>query len=349
MRPVRAPDGPGALFAICPPGVEAVVADEITTAGFEDVRPVEGGVLFHGDALAANRRLATPTRILQRVARFPAPDFAALQRGTAAVDWRVFGTTGFTPEVSCHRSRLYHTGAVAERVAALVPAGPLGLYVRVVDDQCTLSVDTSGDLLHRRGWRVETGPAPLRETLAALILRLAGWQPGESLYDPMCGAGTLLIEAATRAAGLAPGRLRRFACEAWLPPAPEPPPTEAPPTVIAGSDRARPAVDAARRNAERAGVRLALAVTEAAHARPGDATPPGLLVCNPPYDRRAPGARHALERLRRALDGAFADWRVAVLLPDVRAVGALGREISAQIPLENGGLRVHLVCADARR
>jgi putative N6-adenine-specific DNA methylase len=328
---------------VCPPGVEAVVANEISTCGFEGTRPVEGGVLFQGDPLRANRLLATPTRILQRLATFEAHDFAALQRGTAAVDWaRSFPGVGFTPEVTCHRSRLYHTGAVAERVAALVPPGPIGLFIRIVDDLCTLSVDTSGERLHRRGWRVETGPAPLRETLAATLLRLAGWQPGETLYDPMCGAGTFLIEAATWAAGLAPGRLRTFACEAWLPPAPVPRTAEAVPTSIAGSDRARPAVEAARRNAERAGAPMPLSVVEAAHARPTDA-PPGLLICNPPYDRRAPGAGHAIGRLRLALDGPFATYRAALLLPDARAAHELGRPVGTLAPLDNGGLRVHLV------
>lgn len=349
MKPAGASPRPGALFAICPPGVESVVADEITARGFDGAQPTEGGVAFSGDALRANRVLSTPTRILQRVAAFEAHDFAALQRGTAAVEWaRLFPGVGFTPEVACHHSRLYHTGAVAERVAAVVPPGPTGLYVRIVDDHCTVSVDTSGERLHRRGWRVEPGPAPLRETLAALILRLAGWRPGEALYDPMCGAGTFLVEAASAAAGLAPGRLRTFACEAWLPPAPLPRMGEAVATPIAGSDRAKPAVEAARRNAERAGVTPTLAVLEAAHARPIDPSG-GLLVCNPPYDRRAPGAGHAIGRLRLALDGPFATYRAALLLPDARAAHELGRPISAELPLDNGGLRVHLVLCPPRR
>ncbi len=333
----------GTLFAICPPGFEALVAAEITEAGFSGASVVPGGVLFAGNALAANRALSLPTRILQRVTRFEARDFTALQRGTAAVNWSAWGHLGFAVEVTCHRSRLYHTGAVAERVAALLPAGSLGLYVRLEDDVCTLSVDTSGELLHKRGWREETGPAPLRETLAASLLRLAGWRPGESLHDPMCGSGTFLIEAAVQAAGLAPGRLRHFACEAFCAPAPARPSRPPVQTHIAGGDRARPAVESARRNAARAGVTLPLEALEAAHARPGETTPPGLLICNPPYDRRAPGAAHAIDRLALALGGSFKAWRAAVLVPELRAAERLGRPITEVTRVNNGGLWLQFV------
>jgi putative N6-adenine-specific DNA methylase len=333
---------PGTLFAICPPGFEPLVAAEIAEAGFAGANAVPGGVIFSGNALAANRALALPTRILQRVSRFEARDFAALQRGAAAVNWSAWGHLGFDLEVSSHRSRLYHTGAVAERVAALVPAGSLGLYVRLEDDVCTLSVDTSGELLHKRGWREETGPAPLRETLAATLLRLAGWRPGESLHDPMCGSGTFLIEAAVQAAGLAPGRLRHFACEAFCALAPAAALRAPVATHIAGGDRARPAVESARRNAARAGVTVPLETLEAAHARPGEA-PPGLLICNPPYDRRAPGAAHALDRLALALAGPFKAWRAAVLVPDLRAAERLGRPVTEVTRVNNGGLWLQFV------
>lgn len=347
MKPGRsAPARPGALFAICPPGLEDIVAAEIDEAGFGPAQAVPGGVLFTAEPLAANRALATPTRILQRVARFEARDFAALQRGTAAVDWSAWGHLGFTPEVSAHRSRLYHTGAIAERVVAIVPPGSMGLYVRLDDDVCTLSVDTSGELLHRRGWREETGPAPLRETLAAALLRRAGWAPAEALYDPMCGSGTFVIEAAVQAAGLAPGRLRHFACEAFCPATPVTALRAPQPTRIGGSDRARPVVESARRNAARAGVTVVFDAIEAAHARPPappDDDTPGLLICNPPYDRRALGAAHALDRLALALAGPFRTWRAAVLAPEVHGTDWLGRRVVEWFPVVNGGLRLTFV------
>jgi putative N6-adenine-specific DNA methylase len=332
------------LFAVAPPGLEPVVAAEIAERGFADARAEAGGVSFRGDALLANRALATPTRVLQRVARFRARTFEELAAGAARVDWAPFG--GLTPRAACHRSRLYHTGAVAERLAAVVPPGPVELLARLDRDECTLSVDTSGEPLHKRGWRLETGAAPLRETLAAAILRLAGWRPGEALYDPMCGSGTFLIEAAIAAAGRAPGAGRTFACEAWCPPAP-PPTYPTVPTTIAGSDRSRAAVEAARRNAERAGVDVRIDTLEVGHARPPVAQ--GLVVCNLPYGHRAPAALHAFDRLAAALAGPFAAWRAALLCPEPAWASRLGRPVAHHHRLTNGGLRIGLLVLDHER
>ena len=217
-----------------PPGLEVLAAAELKRHRFAKASPADGGVSFVGSPLKANRVLALPTRILQRVARFPARGFDQLEYGTAAVDWTPFG--GLTPQAACHKSRLYHSGAVEEHIARVVPAGPVTLMARLQRDECTLSVDTSGERLDQRGWRLEGGPAPLRETLAAAVLALAGWTPGCALFDPMCGSGTLLIEAAVAAAGLAPGRLRTFPCEAWWRSEAMPSGT-AVPTVIGGGDR----------------------------------------------------------------------------------------------------------------
>jgi putative N6-adenine-specific DNA methylase len=329
------------LFAVAQPGLEPVAADEALERGFVGARAEPGGVAFEGDPLRANRALATPTRILQRVARFRARTWDELVAGAAKVDWAPFG--GLTPRAVAHKSRLYHTGAIAERLARVVPAGPVELLARLDHDTCELSVDTSGEPLHRRGWRLETGAAPLRETLAAGILRLAGWRPGEALYDPMCGSGTFLVEAATWAAGRAPGLGRAFACERWCPPGPMPA-WDAVLTTIAGSDRSRAAVEAARRNAERAGIVLTVTETEVGRAAPPAET--GLVVCNPPYGKRAPAALHAFDRLAAALAGPFARWRAAVLVPEPAWVPRLGRPVAHLHPLTNGGLRVDLVVAE---
>ncbi|MCB9536871.1 MAG: methyltransferase [Myxococcales bacterium] len=336
----KKPDHP-TLFAVVPPGLEGVAADELRRHRFRDVTPLDGGVRFRGNPLKANRILAIPTRILQRVARFEAPSFDALEAGAMAIDWAPFG--GLTPQVTCTKSRLYHSGAVAERLAAIVPPGDVTLRARLHRDRCTLSVDTSGERLHQRGWRLENGPAPMRETLAAAMLALAGWAPGEALFDPMCGSGTLLIEAAGAAAGLAPGRLRTFACEAWwrteaMPRFP------AVPTMITGRDQDAATVAAARRNAERAGVEIAIAEGDAA-----DATPPaetGLLVCNPPYGKRAEGP-DAFRALGALLKGPFAGWRAAILCPRRDLEGALGRRVERRVPLRNGGLKVDLLVLPA--
>ena len=171
-----------------------------------------------------------------------------------------------------------------------MPAGDGLLQARIVRNRCTLSVDTSGELLHRRGWRHKAGAAPVRENVAAAILRLAGWVPGIPLYDPMCGSGTFLIEAASWSAGLAPGRLRKFAWK-W---------TEASSSTelgakctanIAGSDRSEAAVKAASDNAARAGVHISISQLEAESVSPPTAEP-GLLVCNPPYGKRIQRVKH---------------------------------------------------------
>jgi putative N6-adenine-specific DNA methylase len=337
------------LFCVVAPGLEFVCVDEAREHGFHVLGHEVGGVRLRGDpteALRANLSLAVPTRVLERIARFEARDFGRFEREVRAIDWARFGT-GFTPRAACHKSKLHHTGALESRLAQWLPAGDTALLARFDDDVCTLSLDTTGERLHKRGWRVEVGPAPLRETLAAGLLRLAGWAPGEALYDPMCGSGTFVIEAAGAAGGLLPGRLRTFACEARLGPGArgaaesDPRSRRAPvPTLIGASDRAKPAVDAARRNAERAGVggAVGFSVLEAAHAvAPASA---GLLVCNLPYDRRAGGARHAVERLGLALRGSFRGWRAAVLTPERSIEAALARRVRASFPIDNGGLSV---------
>ena len=334
------------LYAVVAPGLEGVAADEIRRRGFKQVQPGRGGVRFEGAALRANRELAIPNRIYERVARFKCFTFEQLEAGIDGLDLAKYG--GLTAKAACKASRLYHTGAIEERVGALLTNGPTELLVRIDRNRCTVSVDTSGELLHRRGWRLEGGPAPLRETLATGVLALAGWTPDTALFDPMCGSGTFLIEAAIAASGRAPGARRSFACEAWAqgPDAPADDPhilknIYTNEYAISGRDRSRTAVDAALRNAERAEVTVTV---EAGPAR--EAVAPaetGLLVCNPPYGRRASGVAAAYDELGGMLAGAFAGWKAAVLCPDTASARRLGREPQATYPLRNGGLRVDLV------
>ncbi len=293
---------------------------------------------FLGSPLRANRVLAIPNRIYQRVARFKCFTFEQLEEAVEALDLSAYG--GLTPRAATKASRLYHTGAITERLQRMLPEGPTELLARIDRNKCTLSVDTSGELLYRRGWRLERGPAPLRETLAAGMLAVASWKPRTALFDPMCGSGTFLIEAAVAASGRPPGGRRSFACERWCEPEPTPE-AEAVPTVVAGSDRHPAAVETARRNAERAEVEVTLEVSSAS-----DATPPaetGLLVCNPPYGRRARGAAEAFDALGALLTGAFADWDAAVLCADPDMATRLGREVRLRCPLRNGGLKVEVL------
>jgi putative N6-adenine-specific DNA methylase len=377
-------------FAIAAPGLEAVVRDEVAALpGAFEIAVETGGVTFVGDlalARAANLRLRTATRVLLRLGVIEAREFSRLRRAAARLPFAavVPATAQLTFHVAQTRSRLYHTGAVAETLAHAV-ADALGvrslpvvkpseaeaaldaddgaaiaaIYARGVADRWTISVDTSGALLHRRGWRTEAGEAPIRETLAAGILALAEWDPATPLVDPTCGSGTFVVEAALRALGRAPGRGRRFACDRWPsapPPIADAPPSPSLPPILVGSDADPQAIAIARRNAERAGVadHVSFAVAPLADAAPPEGAPAGLVVANPPYGRRlddARGAASAYRALGEALRRRFRGWRVAVLVPESRPgplERALGLHPVTRHTLTNGGLRVTLLVSRIR-
>ncbi|MBV70492.1 MAG: hypothetical protein CMH52_04005 [Myxococcales bacterium] len=326
------------LFAVCPPGLETWTADEIKGNGFKRVQIEVGGVSFVGHPISANLTLRCPTRILQRVGRFPAPTFQALERGFKKLELDDFG--GLTAHVSCSKSRLYHSDAVKDRVNRWVNQGSTELYVRIHRDRCTVSIDTSGERLHRRGWRLETGPAPLRETLASLLLRVAGWTPGIALVDPMCGSGTFPIEAALRAADIPPGMGRQFECEKWCKKQDQPRVLKAVPTLILGRDRNQDTIDIAQRNTERAGVNPSLETLDTSRLKaPVDA---GLLICNPPYGRRAKNPR-AYDQLGLLLSTEFKTWSAGIIVSSPRALSALKRPPSRVVPISNGGLKLNFV------
>jgi putative N6-adenine-specific DNA methylase len=245
---------------------------------------------------------------------------------------------------------------VADRIGASAEgAEPLLVVVRGREDSFVVRADASGDLLHRRGHRVDTSSAPLRETLAAALLALARWDPATPLVDPMCGAGTIPIEAALLALGRPPGRDRGFACEGW-PGFPagvaERVRTEALarvratlPAPILGFDRDALAIAAARRNAARAGLAdlISLDVAGLGAVKP-PLGPPGLVLVNPPFGKRVGrvaelGPLYA--SLRRLLEGPLAGWRAGVLVADKRLLGALGKPTELH-RLITGGLAVHL-------
>lgn len=349
------------LFAVAAPGLEPVVADEVRALGLDAVSVV-GGAECEGDARALwrlNLHLRAATRVLVRVAQGKARDFAKLVKLAASAPWERFVGAPVALEIAAtaHRSRLYHTGGIAERVRAGVAerigagatAGerPLRVVVRGEDDVFTLSVDSSGELLHRRGYRADAVEAPLRETLAAGVLALAGWREDEPLVDPTCGSGTFVIEAALRATGRPPGAGRTFAFEEWpgfdkaqyarVRDDTHPRAAAAP---LLGFDRDPAAIQAAGENAARAGVArdTSFRAVEAAGAQLPDG-PPGLVITNPPYGRRLAAAGPLYRRL-----GGLArsrGWRLALLCPDPR-LAALAGAFPRRIPLRNGGLAVWL-------
>jgi len=379
-------------FAAAAPGVEPVLLREVEALPrVEDVHALVGGVEFSGAlevGMRANLWLRTASRVLLRVGRVEARDFAGLRRRVSRLPWRELVPDGaaLCVKASAQRSRLFHTGAVEETVGlALADClarnarnlatslhDPVTVLARGEDDRWTLSIDSSGELLHRRGWRLESVHAPLRETLAAALLLLCEWDPATALVDPMCGAGTLPIEAAAIALERAPGLARSFAFERW--PCFEPEVWARERTLaraeahaeltapILGFDHSQRAVEIARRNAARADlsrhVRIeesALAELRAPRCRPrgraealfgGTRAPRGLVIANPPYGRRIGGAqraRTAYTELGRVLRERFRGWRVGILSthPAHTACLRLGRPTVHA--LRNGGIRVELL------
>ncbi len=366
-------------FAVVTPGGEAAAAQEIgALAGVRRVAPVAGGVEFAGDfalGARANLWLRLPTRILLRLGALDAREFAVLRRRAARLPWNRFlrPDAELCLSVSQRGSRLYHTGAIAENVAlalrdalgravsvaARPGAGALLVLVRGERDRWTFSLDASGERLHRRGWRLDAGPASLRETLAALALALCRWDPREPLLDPLCGSGTFAIEAASLALGIAPGAQRSFACESWSIGSAElwsalrrearAARRERAPAPILASDRDPGALESARRNAERAGCAASIRFVQSELAALEPPPGPGLVLVNPPYGRRL-GTRAELPELYaslgRALRARCAGWRAGVLVPEPRLESRLGLRVQGRHVLRNGGLRVALlVCA----
>ncbi len=225
------------FFATCAPGLEPVLHDEVKSLGLSKVERQVGGVYFEGtlaDALRANLWLRTAIRVLMRVARFEAADADALYAGARTVEWERFVRADGTLIVDAHTSSsaLDHSLFIEQRVKDAIvdhlrekhgtrptvakENADLGVYAHIFRDRCTLLVDTSGESLHKRGWRTFQGRAPMAETFAAALVLLSRWDRRAPLIDPFCGSGTVLIEAGMIARNMAPGLYReRFGCERW--------------------------------------------------------------------------------------------------------------------------------------
>lgn len=377
------------VFAVAAPGVAPLLAQECLALGFTPTEVTDAGValsLTSEELFTLNCHSRLATRILRRLAQFGARDFATLEKQAARVPWSLIVAPGTRVRlrVTCRKSRLYHSDAVAERVArgleAAVPGVSVELrarddeddtseapavathsqlfVVRLDHDQCTISADSSGALLHRRGWRQAVAKAPLRETLAAMLLAVFEWDGDMPLVDPFCGSGTIGIEAALRARRIAPGLQRQFAMEHW--PGADTAahaalrararamvqPRLTVPIVL--RDRDAGAIAAARANAERAGVLDDLDIAQGALSSLdlsayGSA---GLLLTNPPYGHRvSEGAdlRGLYARLGEVLRSGGRAWQLGLFMPNDRVLlGQLRLRVSSRLRTSNGGLPVEV-------
>ena len=374
------------LFATAHPGFEPVLARELEALGQGPLCIEPGGVGFeadHGGLLWANLQLRTAGRILVRVAEFRARTFPELERHANKIDWAPYlaSGVGIHLRVTSKKSRLYHERGIGERLAkTLVGDFPEAVIVpsrsdtdaeehSVVDlptvqrfvvrfhrDLCTVSADSSGPLLHRRGYRLEIGKAPLRETFAAAVLLATNWDPAMPLVDPFCGSGTIPIEAAMIARRIAPGLARRFSLERW---SSFPPPDvdvarakaraqirAAAETPILGADRDAGVILAAGRNAIRAGVGADVEWRSQAISALELPARFGWIVTNPPYGTRV-GERVALRNLYAQLGKVLRDravgWHVGMLSPDPMLEGQTKLDWSPVAEGENGGIAIRLL------
>lgn len=354
------------IFLVATPGLEAPLAAEAAALGWQPVvQP--GGVTITGgwtDVWRANLWLRGATRVLARVGQFRALHLAQLDKRARKFPWAdvLCRDVPVRVETTCKASRIYHAGAATQRIeraiaeelgAPLAPDAALVIKVRIEDDLVTISLDTTGESLHKRGHKEAVAKAPMRETMAAMFLREMGFDGSQPVLDPMCGSGTFVIEAAEIAAGLAPGRSRGFGFQqlasfdpaAWDAMRGAAAPRPAIPHFF-GSDRDASAIRMSQANAQRAGVAALTSFDCRAIGdleRPGCS--PGIVIVNPPYGARI-GNKEPLFGLHAAMGQVFKErlggWRVGIVTSEGALAKATGLPLESGPVVAHGGLKVRL-------
>ena len=373
-------------FAAVTPGFEDLCCNELAALSLptETVSMVDGGIEFAGklvDCYQANLHLRTAGRILLRIDHIKATGFRQLENKTAQIPWELYlPPTGVANlHVTARHCRLYHSDAVGQCISAAIqrrltdndmrrkePDGPeagLSVFVRGVDDRFTISIDSSGEHLHKRGLKRHRGKAPLRETMAAAALLLAGYKPPEPLIDPMCGTGTFSLEAALMAKNIPPGWFREFAFRHWpsfspkrwaymkrqceaLFDSPRRP-------IIFASDQDASACRRLEACVRHNGLSDTITVSEKNFFdfRPQDLTDgTGMVVINPPYGVRL-GSLDESEALLGAivdkLKHAYQGWKVVLVAPDRKLVPRVPFRLEVR-PFSHGGLKPALMFGEIR-
>ncbi len=368
------------FFASCPRGLEALLAEDLTAAGVKDLKAIPGGVHFVADwptCYAANLHSRIATRILWRVAHGRYAKEDDIYKLALDCDWtkwfaatqtiRVDVTAVKSPLKSLEFITLRIKDAICDRFRADTGKRPsvdtrepdVRMHGFITVDECTLYIDTSGAPLYQRGLRQKTVEAPLKENVAAGIIRLSGWQPGTPLIDPMCGSGTFLIEAAQMALHIAPGagrefgfqRLKNFQLGAWKDMLDAAMDAEKPAKFaeIYGSDISPVSVRAALANLDRAGLLPAVKLSSGdlleIAAPPRNEDQVGIMIANPPYGERLSEQDELAAfypQLGSALKRNFAGWNCYLLTADMRMPKLMRLTPSKKTPLYNGAIECRL-------
>jgi putative N6-adenine-specific DNA methylase len=364
------------FFASCPRGLETLLAEDLTAAGVKDLKQIPGGVHFVAEwptCYAANLHSRIATRILWRVAHgryTKEDDIYTLALDCPWPQWfkaeqtiRVDVTAVKSPLKSLDFITLRIKDAVCDRFRADTGKRPsvdtrepeVRVHGFITVDECTLYIDTSGAPLYQRGLRQKTVEAPLKENVAAGILRLSGWQPGTPLLDPMCGSGTFLVEAAQMALNIAPGagrgfgfqNLKNFQLDAWkdLLDAAMDAEKPAAKAQIYGSDISPVSVRAALANLDRAGLLPAVTLSTGDLLEIAAPAPSGIMVSNPPYGERLSEQDELAAfypPLGSALKRNFAGWNCYLLTADLRLPKLMRLTPSKKTPLYNGAIECRL-------
>lgn len=366
-------------YAVVVPGLEPIAAAELIELSAHEVKTDAGGIHFTSSMDGLFRislRSRCCTRILVRLAEFKALSFPELYNKAGRVPWGQYICTQTEVEVraACHGSKLLHSGRTEQAVLDAIHDrcqrnGVTGInlpvdekiarqqvLVRLDKDICTLSLDCSGERLDRRGYRQASGKAPLRETIAASILRWMDWQADQPLLSPMCGSGTFAIEAAWMAQKHAPGLSHTFPFvhwpvfkkKRWQRAVDKAVAMQCRPEVrIIATELDAGIIRQTRENAEQAGVGDVICIEQLDMRKlrvPENISGPGLIVCNPPYGDRIKGDITALYKdIGHVFRSSFSDWGIAIIVPDQGCEKALAMPVKRRLKIKHGGKWVYVL------
>jgi putative N6-adenine-specific DNA methylase len=369
------------FFASCAPGLKRLLADEILNLNIESKSIIlkKGGVEFFGrlhDCYLANLYLRCPIRILMRVAKFKAENFTTLEKRLTECDWELLlqKNAKLNFHVSTKKSRLYHTSAIAQRADTIISSKLLmhdnipprtrddishDIFIRAEKDRFEISLDSSGDLLHKRGIKEMTHHAPLRENLAWALLLFTQFSKNDVLIDPMCGTGTFSLEAAMYKQNIPPGFFRNFAFQSWqcfrkkkwrylIQQAKkkfEPGITK----EIFASDIDNKAISSFKKNILKHDLNKNIEIKEIDFffIKPEKFTKKkGVIVLNPPYGKRIGNKQEVssfYNEIGKKLKHDFKGWRAGIIMPEKNLLKNYNFQKSAIRSFYHGGLDIFLL------